>query len=90
MTGRIGFLASQSGLGDLAEGTARFRVFAGYAGWAEEQLESELERGDWIPHDPLPEDIFSDSAETLWERVLTRKGGRYALIARMPEDPSLN
>ena len=65
-------------------------MFAGYAGWGEAQLDGELERGDWIPHDGRPEDVFSESAETLWESVLTRKGGQYALIARMPEDPSVN
>jgi putative transcriptional regulator len=26
----------------------------------------------------------------LWESVLTRKGGSYALVARMPPDPSVN
>ncbi len=26
----------------------------------------------------------------LWESVLTRKGGSYALVARMPPDPSMN
>ena len=26
----------------------------------------------------------------LWESVLTRKGGSYALVARMPVDPSMN
>ncbi|HEX3520282.1 MAG TPA: YqgE/AlgH family protein [Solirubrobacteraceae bacterium] len=88
--GRIGFLASQAGIDELGDGTRRCRVFAGYAGWGEAQLEGEIERGDWIPSDPLPDDVFSDSAETLWETVLTRKGGQYALIARMPEDPSLN
>ena len=28
--------------------------------------------------------------EELWSAVLTRKGGSYALIARMPPDPSVN
>jgi len=29
-------------------------------------------------------------ARGLWSEVLTRKGGSYALVARMPADPSLN
>jgi putative transcriptional regulator len=40
--------------------------------------------------DPQPQDIFSESPGELWREVLTRKGGKYALIARMPLDPSVN
>ena len=29
-------------------------------------------------------------ARSLWASVLTRKGGSYALVARMPADPSMN
>src|ERR1700733_11951205 len=35
-------------------------------------------------------DVFTEAPEELWSNVLTRKGGSYALIARMPPDPSLN
>ena len=33
---------------------------------------------------------FTEIPEELWSAVLTRKGGSYALIARMPPDPSVN
>ena len=36
------------------------RVFAGYAGWGEGQLDAEIEQGDWIAHAALPEDVFSE------------------------------
>jgi putative transcriptional regulator len=88
--GRIGFPSAGAGVEQLADATARWRVFAGYAGWGEGQLDAEVQRGDWISQAALPEDVFTDRADELWESVLTRKGGRYALIARMPEDPSLN
>lgn len=88
--GRIGFPAPDADLGELAEATARGRVYAGYAGWGEGQLESELEDGDWIVQPAQPEDVFSEAPEGLWSEVLTRKGGSYALIARMPMDPSVN
>ena len=88
--GRIGLPAPDAPLESLEETTARRRVFAGYAGWGEGQLEAELAQGDWIAHDPKPEDVFSEAAGELWSEVLTRKGGRYALIARMPLDPSVN
>jgi putative transcriptional regulator len=88
--GRIGFPAPDAGIEELLQTTSRRRVFAGYAGWASGQLDAEVEGGDWIAHTALPEDIFSDEPEELWSSVLTRKGGSYALIARMPRDPSVN
>ncbi len=88
--GRIGFPAPDAGIEDLVRSTARRRVFAGYAGWGAGQLEAEFAGGDWIAHAAEPQDIFSDAPEDLWSTVLTRKGGSYALIARMPLDPSVN
>jgi putative transcriptional regulator len=88
--GRIGFPAPDAPIEQLTDATARRRVFAGYAGWGEGQLDAEVQDGDWIAHTALPEDVFTDVPDELWSRVLTRKGGSYALIARMPADPSVN
>jgi putative transcriptional regulator len=88
--GRIGFPAPETDIDELAEATARRRVFAGYAGWSSGQLDDELDQGDWIAHPAQPDDVFTDDPEDLWSRVLTRKGGAYVLIARMPLDPSVN
>ncbi|MDP9228584.1 MAG: YqgE/AlgH family protein, partial [Actinomycetota bacterium] len=66
----------------------RVRVFAGYAGWGPGQLEAELEAEAWIPEAARPQDPFGEG--DLWAEVLGRKGGEYALLARMPADPSLN
>jgi len=88
--GRIGFPAADAGVEELAETTERRRVFAGYAGWSEGQLDAELEQGDWITHTASPDDVFTDAPEELWSSVLTRMGGKYALLARMPPDPSVN
>jgi putative transcriptional regulator len=90
VVGRIGFPAPDAGIEELAEATARRRVFAGYAGWGEGQLDAELDQGDWIAHSAIPDDVFCDEPEDLWSSVLTRMGGSYALIARMPADPSVN
>jgi putative transcriptional regulator len=65
-------------------------VFAGYAGWGPGQLEEEIERSDWIINEPDEREIFTDRPEDLWSSVLTRMGGRFALLARMPSDPSVN
>jgi putative transcriptional regulator len=88
--GRIGFPAPDAGIEELTEATARRRVFAGYAGWGEGQLDAELDQGDWIAHSAVPDDVFCEEPEDLWSSVLTRMGGSYALIARMPADPSVN
>ncbi len=83
--GTIGMLAGFDG---LANGINRARVFAGYAGWGPGQLEDELEEDAWITESAEPEDPFHDG--DLWSEALARKGGEYALLARMPADPSLN
>jgi putative transcriptional regulator len=88
--GRIGLPAPDVSHDQLAAATSRRRVYAGYAGWGEGQLDAELENGDWIAHDAVPDDVFCEQPEQLWSDVLTRKGGRFALLARMPLDPSLN
>jgi putative transcriptional regulator len=64
------------------------RVYAGHAGWAPGQLDGELEQDAWIVESAHADDPFEEG--DLWSGVLDRKGGGYALLARMPEDPSLN
>ena len=64
------------------------RVYAGHAGWGPGQLDGELEQDAWIVEPAHAEDPFDEG--DLWADVLDRKGGGYTLIARMPEDPSLN
>jgi putative transcriptional regulator len=74
---------------DVAEPELRrLRVYAGHAGWGPGQLERELEREAWIVEPASPDDPFRE--EDLWPELLHRKGGQYALLATMPEDPSLN
>jgi putative transcriptional regulator len=75
---------------EVVPATTRRRVFAGYAGWGAGQLEGELERDDWILEPAHADDAFTDAPESLWADVLRRKGGIYELVARIPEDPSVN
>jgi putative transcriptional regulator len=90
VVGRIGFPAADTDMEQLAEATTRRRVFAGFAGWGEGQLDAEVDHGDWIAHSALPDDVFTDLPDELWSSLMTRKGGSYALLARMPLDPSVN
>jgi putative transcriptional regulator len=86
----LGFVALGTHGEHIADGTRRARAFAGHAGWGPGQLEDELEEEAWIVASFVPEDAFTAEPEDLWSEVLTRKGGAYALVAKMPLDPSLN
>ena len=90
VVGDVGFLAVDEEDDRVATALCRARVFAGYAGWGPGQLEAELAREDWIVEPAIGEDVFCDDPDTLWSRVLERKGGQYRLLARMPLDPSVN
>lgn len=68
----------------------RVRVFAGYAGWGEGQLDAELEEEAWFTDPAHPDDVFEADAESLWRAVLERKGGSFRLVSRMPDDPRMN
>ena len=86
----VGFVAADTEYSDLPELVRRGRVYAGYSGWGAGQLEAELAEEAWIVEPPLPRELFAPDPEDLWPRVLERKGGQFALVARMPDDPTLN
>ncbi|MDX6720214.1 MAG: putative transcriptional regulator [Solirubrobacteraceae bacterium] len=88
--GAVGLMGDGSDIDDLAAVTRRARVFAGYAGWGPGQLDAELARDDWFVAPAGIDDIFDPDADELWQRVLSRKGGHFAVVARMPIDPSVN
>jgi putative transcriptional regulator len=86
----VGFVGADADRDELEWAIRRGRVYAGYSGWGAGQLEGELEEEAWIVEAPLPAELFPDDPQALWHDVLARKGGQYALVARMPEDPSQN
>jgi putative transcriptional regulator len=83
---------AEMGLVDLSAGpeavggVARARVFSGYAGWVDGQLEAELATDSWFVVDPWPDDLFTADPERLWSRVLRRQPGRLALYSTFPDD----
>jgi putative transcriptional regulator len=87
----LGFIGADADEPEALEGAVRrARVFAGHAGWGPGQLEAELEEEAWIVAPPRREEIFTDAPGELWSAVLRRMGQRYALLATMPPDPSVN
>jgi len=87
--GSVGFLTGDVP-SDIRPSVLRARVYAGYAGWGAGQLEAELESGSWIIEAATTDDVFGATPETLWRRVLQRKGPPYTSLARVPFDPRTN
>lgn len=56
----------------LADPAARYRLYAGFSGWAPRQLESEFMRNDWyvLPADEAT--LFRKSFEGLWEELVDK------------------
>ena len=65
------------------------RIFAGYAGWGNNQLEAEIEEGSWYVLPSVPSDAFGDP-RGLWARVLRRQPGELAWVSTRPADPTQN
>jgi putative transcriptional regulator len=95
----VGFrrLYGDVGIVDLDTPTAiagpaigRLRVFAGYAGWGEQQLLAEIGTGSWYVVPSMPGDLFDDEPHDLWARVLRRQPGELAWVSTRPLDPTLN
>lgn len=87
----LGFVGAEADGPDQLDGAIRrARVFAGHAGWGPGQLEEELAGESWIVEPPRREEIFTADPDALWSAVLRRKGSRFAVLATMPPDPSVN
>jgi putative transcriptional regulator len=71
-------------------GVAGLRIFAGYSGWSEGQLEHEIRDGGWYVVESEARDAFTPEPETLWSTVLRRQRGNLAFVASLPEDPTMN
>ncbi|MER3453489.1 MAG: hypothetical protein C4344_07695 [Acidimicrobiia bacterium] len=90
VVGPVGALDITRDPDEVGAGVEALRIFAGYAGWAPGQLEEEIDAGAWFVVEALPGDTFDADPARLWRRVLRRQGGRLAIYANFPEDPSRN
>jgi putative transcriptional regulator len=88
--GDIGLPSARCELSDLETGVRRARVFAGHSGWGPRQLDDELEQEAWFIGQLAPDELWLADSTLLWSTTLSRKGGAFALLARMPADPSVN
>jgi putative transcriptional regulator len=69
---------------------AGVRIFSGYAGWGEGQLEAEIEEGSWYVVSAEPSDLLNPEPERLWRSVLRRQPGELAYAATYPRDATMN
>lgn len=74
----------------VGDAVTAMRVFAGYAGWGEGQLDGEISDGAWFVVDSLPDDPFTTDPDHLWRRVLRRQPHPLSLVSSFPRDPALN
>lgn len=71
LDGELCFAGSMDVFQQLAARPPRdLRIFLGYAGWGEGQLESELAQGAWLVAPLSPEVVFDVPAEAMWDHVL--------------------
>lgn len=54
----------------------RFRIYSGYAGWAQGQLQAEIGRGDWRVVRTDAAIIFEGNPDIIWEEMLGRSRSR--------------
>lgn len=88
--GGVGVLDLDAPPALVASELTGLRIFAGYAGWTDGQLEGEIRTGSWFVVDAEARDAFTDTPEDLWVRVLRRQQSELAFVATYPPDPSLN
>jgi putative transcriptional regulator len=69
---------------------AGLRIFAGYAGWSDGQLEQEVHEGGWYVVESEARDAFTSEPAMLWSTVLRRQRGNLAFAANLPDDPRMN
>jgi putative transcriptional regulator len=63
----------------------RFRLFAGYAGWAPSQLDFERTRGDWHVIKADAESVFSQNPSELWPELIRRVTVKWVLLEQLPQ-----
>jgi putative transcriptional regulator len=87
------FSAHKEQLGRVVRGNKPFRLYTGYAGWAEGQLEGELHVGGWLTAKAKKNLIFHEG-DDLWEQLVATIGrdflGQAIRPKHVPDDPSLN
>ena len=81
--------ASREELQRLIKSTSKdekFKIFAGYAGWAPRQLEAERDRGDWHVFKADAETVFDKKFSGIWQELIHRLKTKWVRLE--PKDAS--
>jgi putative transcriptional regulator len=63
-----------------AVGADKFRLYAGYAGWAPEQLEEEVDAGAWHIFPGDANVVFDPDPDSLWTRMIKKTETQIAVL----------
>jgi putative transcriptional regulator len=72
------------------EDRPKIRLYAGYSGWAANQLERELREHAWFTHAAAADIVFHPRPEAAWKAALSEKGKYYKFVADTGYIPSVN
>jgi putative transcriptional regulator len=90
VTGQLGLIDLDTPVELLGDSLDSLRIFAGYAGWGADQLQSEIDEGSWYVVPAHADDVFREDPSDLWRDVMRRQPGDLAWHSTRPVDPDLN
>jgi len=73
---------------DISSNEIKF--FLGYSGWDFDQLKDELDVNSWFIQNINAKQVLSLKTKKLWKEVLSNADEEVSLMAKFPENPSLN
>jgi len=66
------------------------RLYLGYAGWGEGQLETELDKGAWQVIEGRASLVFQTPPQEVWKKAMEIRGGFWSIVAQTGIKPSMN
>jgi len=66
------------------------KLFIGYSGWSESQLNEELNQQTWLTTFSSEDIVFANNISEIWRNTLKQLGGKYEQLIHYPIDPQLN
>lgn len=75
---------------EVASSDFQFRIYAGYSGWGEGQLEHEMSRGDWFSIPASAKLVFDQAPYAVWEAATKQLYERKRIFPNQPTNPEWN
>lgn len=69
---------------------ADIRLFLGYSGWGEGQLQDEFKEKTWLSTFSSDKLVFMPDTSSIWKYAVKQLGGEYEQLVNYPLDPQLN